>query len=277
MSHSIHNKIFLTGIHKNVAYIAKLYILVLCLTIVSCKSKQKLATPKTTDTTVELEEKASANLKKIIAQQSDFATLTTRATTELSIKGKSFDVTMNIRIKKGEGIWVSVTYFAGIEVARALITPDSIKVMDKINNEYLKKPFSFVQKYSNEKIDYATLEAIMIGNCIPFTLTNKKDLSLQTQGLVINGQSNQITYHVNFNSDLKPASTTLKTTDNLKNLTVNVGSFENVGGMMIPKTLNIESVAGSQAIKLNMEYNKTEINSPVDFPFNVSKRFSVID
>ena len=149
--------------------------------------------------------------------------------------------------------------------------------MDKINNEYIKKPFSFVQKYSNEKIDYATLEAILVGNCIPFTLNNKRELSLENEGLVIKGQSNQISYQVNFNSDLKPASTSLKTTDDSKNLTVNVGSFENIGGALIPKLLNIESVAGSQSIKMNMEYNKTVLNEPVDFPFNVSKRFSVID
>ncbi len=261
---------------NNVLYSVKLFILILCISIVpSCKSKKKVSS--TSNNNIELEEKASANLKKVIAQQADFKTLSTKAATELSIKGKSFDVTMNIRIKKGEGIWVSVTYFAGIEVARALITPDSIKVMDKINNEYLKKPFSFVQKYSNEKIDYATLEAIMVGNCIPFTLSNKKDLSMESQGLLIKGQSDQIMYQVNFNSDLKPASTTLKTTNDLKNLTVNVGSFENISGVLIPKMLNIESVAGSQSIKLNMDYSRTVLNEVVDFPFNVSKRFSVID
>lgn len=254
----------------------KLLLVFFCITVFACKSKKNIAkNPK--DINIELEEKSSATLKKIIAQQADFKTLSTKAATQLSIKGKSFDVTMNIRIKKGEGIWVSVTYFAGLEVARALITPDSIKVMDKINNEYLKKPFSFVQKYSNEKIDYPTLEAIMIGNCIPFTLNNKRDIAIESQGLLIKGESNDIIYHVNFNSDLKPAATTLKTTDNLKNLTVNVGNYESISGVLIPKMLNIESVAGSQSIKLNMDYNRTVLNEPVDFPFNVSKRFSVID
>lgn len=255
----------------------RLYVLIFCVAMVSCKSKQKLSASSPKDTGTELEEKASANLKKVIAQQADFKTLSTRAATALSIKGKSYDVTMNIRIKKGEGIWVSVTYFAGIEVGRALITPDSVKIMDKINNEYLKKPFSFVRKYSNEKIDYATLEAILVGNCIPFTLNNKRELTVEKTGLVINGNSNGIVYHVDFNSDLKPAYTTLKTTDELKNLMVNVDLFESIGAVLIPKKLNIESIAGSQSIKLNMDYNKTVLNEPVDFPFNVSKRFSVID
>ncbi len=268
---------FLCGSKKNIMNLIKIYLLIFCVAMISCKSKQKLGSTNPKDTGVELEEKASANFRKVITQQTEFKTLTTRAATALSIKGKSFDVTMNIRIKKGEGIWVSVTYFAGIEVARALITPDSIKVMDKINNEYLKKPFSFVQKYSNENIDYATLEAILVGNCIPFTLNNKRELAVEKAGLVIDGKSNEIVYHVGFNSELKPAYTTIKTSDELKNLMVNVDLFESIGTALIPKKLNIESVAGSQSIKLSMDYNKTVLNDPVDFPFNVSKRFSVID
>ncbi|HEX7367673.1 MAG TPA: DUF4292 domain-containing protein [Pelobium sp.] len=257
--------------------LSKLYILIFCVAMVACKSKQKLTAPKQQESNIELEEKASANLKKIIAQQTEFETFATKAATQLNIKGKSFDVTLNMRIKKGEGIWVSVTYFAGIEVARALITPDSIKVMDKINNEYLKKPFSYVQKYSNENINYATLEAILVGNCIPFTLQNKKDLFFETQGMVIKGQSKQVLYQVNLNDNLKPAATTLKTADDTKNLSVNISSFENIAGTLFPKMLHIESVAGKQSIKLDMDYNKTVLNEPVEFPFNVSKRFSVID
>jgi len=262
---------------KNTAYLGKLCVLICCLTIVSCKSKKKLDGTNPKNASIEMEDKASTNLKKILLQQTDFSTFSTKATTELSMNGNSFDVTMNIRIKKGEGIWVSVTYFAGLEAARALITPDSIKVMDKINNNYIKKPFSFVNQYANEKIDYATLEAILVGNCIPFTLNNKRELLLKNEGLVIDGQTNQMLYYVNFNSDLKPASTTLKTTNDLQNLTVNVASFENIGGNLIPKILNIASAAGSKSIGLKMDYNKTVLNEPVDFPFNVSKRFSVIE
>lgn len=245
--------------------------------ILSCKSKKNALPPSSSDSNIELDAKAGANFKTVLSQETDFKTLSTRATAQLGIKGKSFDVTMNIRIKRDEGIWVSVTYFAGIEVARALITPDSIKVMDKINNEYLQKPFSYVQKYSNDEIDYRTLEAILVGNCIPFTLKNKRDFSVQKEGLVINGETNHLIYHVNFNSDLKPAATSLKTTDDLENLSVNISSFENIGGALIPKLINIASVAGKHAIQLDMQYNKTILNEAVDFPFNVSKRFSVID
>ncbi|WP_442796132.1 DUF4292 domain-containing protein [Pelobium manganitolerans] len=258
--------------------LSKLLVLAFCVAAISCKSKKNLvgSAPSNTNET-ELSERASINLKKIVAKQSDFKTLNTRANSRLSIKNKNFDVTMNMRIKKGEGVWISVTYFAGIEVARALITPDSIKVLDKINETYLKKPFSFVHKYSNDQIDYATLEAILIGNAVPLTIANKSNISVAPEGLVASGQQNGLAYHVNFNSDFKPASTNLKTTDGSKNLSVAIPVFENIAGVLVPKSLNLSSQALSNSVKVDMEYNKTVLNEPVDFPFNVSKRFSVIE
>ncbi len=251
------------------------FLVFICAILFSCKAKKKAIEASTTNT--EISVKKNNNFNKILAQETDFKTFSTKAITQLSIKGKSYDVTLNMRVKKGEGIWVSVTYFAGLEVARALITPDSIKVMDKINDQYLKKPFSFIQGFTNEEIDYNTLEAILLGNNIPFTLTEKRNLVTENGQDIIKGKNQQLIYKVAFNTDFKPASTEIYTLDKLKNLNINTSSFENVMNVLIPKTINISSAAGAQTVKLNMEYTKTQLNEPVDFPFNVSKRFSVID
>ncbi|MFC5283125.1 DUF4292 domain-containing protein [Pedobacter alpinus] len=243
----------------------------------ACKAKKKAVETVGAINDTEMSTKKSANFNKIKTQQANFETFTTKAATALSIKGKSYDVTLNMRIKKGKGIWVSVTYFAGLEVARALITPDSVKVMDKINNQYIKKSFSFIQSYTNEQIDYQTLEAILVGNCIPFTLADKKNFITENGQDIIKGKNQQLNYKVSFNTDFKPSVTELFTVDNAKKLNINIISFENVLNVLLPKNINISSVSGAQAVKLNMEYTKTQLNEPVDFPFNVSKRFSVID
>lgn len=254
----------------------KYYLIIIFVFLFACKAKKKtVETVKSNNT--EINTKKSANYSKIKNQQASFKTFTTKAVTALSIKGKSYDVTLNMRIKSGEGIWVSVTYFAGLEVARALITPDSVKVMDKINNEYIKKPFSFIQSYTNEQIDYPTLESILVGNCIPFSLTDKKNYITENGKDIIKGDNNGLIYKIAFNTDLKPSLTELYTADNTKKLIVNTTSFENVMNVLLPKNINISSVSGAQILKLNMEYTKTQLNEPVDFPFNVSKRFSVID
>ena len=103
-------------------------------------------------------------LAAIKAQQVVFDTFSGRASTKLDINGSSNDVTLNIRLKKDKQIWVSITALLGIEVARALITPDSIKVINKLQGLYLKKPFSFIYQYASRQVNYKTIESLLVGN-----------------------------------------------------------------------------------------------------------------
>ena len=89
----------------------------------------------------------------IKAGQLNFNTFSGKAKTKLDINGSSNDVTLNIRIQKGQKIWVSVTAIAGIEVARALITPDSILVINKLQGLYLRKPLAiFIRMQADRSI-----------------------------------------------------------------------------------------------------------------------------
>ncbi|HZX57769.1 MAG TPA: DUF4292 domain-containing protein, partial [Mucilaginibacter sp.] len=121
----------------------KLLIVFGLLAIVSCKQKKLLVTNKKADIAA-VNPVVKNKLNNIKAAQLSFNTFSGRAKTQLTINNSSNNVTMNIRIAKGQKIWVSITAIAGIEVARALITPDSILVINKLQGLYLKKPFSYI-------------------------------------------------------------------------------------------------------------------------------------
>ena len=73
-----------------------------------------------------------------------------------------------IRMKKDSAIWMSFKKFS-IEGARALITPDSIFVIDRINNQYLAKPFSYVQQEYRLPVGFQGLQAMLLGNPVFFS------------------------------------------------------------------------------------------------------------
>src|ERR1700761_6298074 len=153
-------------------------LLIICglLAIVSCKAKKQLiASRKPADST-----KAATNLtdklNAIKSTQLNFNTFSGKAHAKLNVNGSKYDVTLNIRIAKGKKIWVSITAIAGIEVARALITPDSITVINKLQVLYLKKPFGYVYNYTSRQVDYTSLEAILVGNAIPQLLNENAKL-----------------------------------------------------------------------------------------------------
>lgn len=242
--------------------------------LLSCKAKKPLIVKQETTA---IPENNKIKLTTITEKQSVFTTFSTKAATNLNLNGKAYDVSLNIRIKHEEGIWISVTAGGLIEVARVLITPDSLKVMDRVNNQYLKKPFAFIHDYASEKVDYQTLEALLVGNCIPFTLKPTSQLMIIDGVLNLIGNEGNLGFKITFNDEKKTSQIVLNDEQLAQQLTVTSGAYEQILGQILPSNLLIESKAGNKNIRVAMYYNKTVLNEPVDFPFNVPKRFSVID
>lgn len=255
---------------KNISI--KIILLLFVSFLFSCKSKKIIVAA-----TIATNKMVKVDFSKIEVSQAKFKTFSTKAATNLTINDKNFDVTLNIRIKKGEAIWASITYIAGVEVARAMITPDSLKIMDRINNEYIKKPFNYLHKFSNDEIDYNSLEAVLVGNCLPFALKNNSTINQKDGNTLITGQTNQMIYQISLNQFLKPQSILLVSDINQQKLQVNITSFQEILNQLFAKTISLSSFVKNKSVKLIMDYDKTQLNQPVDFPFNVPKRFSVID
>src|SRR5690606_27267881 len=99
-------------------------IIVCCIIIVAgCKSKKAIVVNRN----VPVVKSASDALTKITAirsKQLTFNTFSAKAKTQLDINGDNNDCTLNIRVNRDKKIWVSITAILGIEVARAVITPD---------------------------------------------------------------------------------------------------------------------------------------------------------
>ena len=262
----------------------KLFIgVVACMVMLAaCKTKKVLVERKAVDT-VALHRLAADSIKRlklnaIKATQTDFSYFTGKAKARIGIDGNNNDVTLNIRIKKNEAIWVSVTAVMGIEGARALITPDSIKVINRLDNSYLKKPFAYVHQYTSNEVNFNMLQALLIGNAIPAVLADSASVFKPEAGnLQINGLLGQLSYQLILGPDLKVSTTNMVNSQAGQQLQVNNNVFVNVLGHIIPSQINISSAVGVKKIQVDITYTKTDFDKAIDFPFNVPARFSVVN
>ena len=184
---------------------------VFCIAAVfGCKAKKQLVVRKA-DSTITTKPAANPALAKIAAiksKQVAFNTFSGRAKTKLTFDGKSNDVTLNIRIQHGKKIWVSITALLGIEVARALITPDSIQVINRIQGVYIKKPFSYVYTYANREVNYLTVESLLVGNAINELLNENSKIETAANGnTTISGSLQNLVYNLLIGSDFKVTRT----------------------------------------------------------------------
>ncbi len=184
--------------------------------------------------------------------------------------------TVNFRIKKNEVIWASISGF-GLEVARAIITPDSVKAIDKFNKKLYLYTYKDLQKLVNVDVDFSTLQDIIIGNAFSVNgqITNIIELA-DISTFFIKGSDfvNQLAFH--------KADTTLKQIQlqtmrpvSSSSILVNFSNYqiEENRKLSTVREYYIQDVKGAAA--LSMEISKFEFDKEVDFPFKVPANFKL--
>src|ERR1700744_441013 len=250
----------------------KLLIICCLLAIVSCKAKKQAVVSAKTTTSVP--ENPSANkLAQIKSAQVNFTTFSGRAHTKLNINGNSNDVTLNIRIQKGQKIWVSVTAIAGIEVARALITPDSLLVINKLQGLYIRKPFSYIYSFTSKQVDYSSLGAILVGNAIPQLLNEDAKMQADSGRTILSGNLQELVYKLIIGADMKASHTELANQSENQSLVVDNSVLMPAENRVVPSQINMSSTAASKKVQVNLHYIKADFDLPLEYPFSIPSRY----
>jgi hypothetical protein len=256
----------------------KLLIVLSVAALFGCKAKKQLVVRKADSAVTVAPSTVNPALAKIAAvkeKQTVFNTFSGRAKTKLSIDGKSNDVTLNIRIQHTKKIWVSITAILGVEVARALITPDSIMVINRLQGVYIKKPFSYIYNYASRQVNYQTVESLLVGNPIPELLSGDSKVTTGANGnTTLSGNLQNIIYSLLIGPDYKVTQTSLNNAAAGQSLQVSNSQFIQADSRVIPSQINITSTVKNRNIQAELQYNRTEFNQPLEYPFTIPDRFS---
>ena len=262
--------------HRYGCYKGYLKLIAICflLLVVSCKAKKQLVAKRAPIDSVAapLNNKA-VTLNAIRAAQTSFDAFSGKARTRLDISGSSNDVTLNIRIKRDHKIWISITAIAGIEVARALITPDSILVINRLQSLYIKKPFSYINTVAGKQVNYKTVESLLIGNAIPELINESADLQTKPDSITLSGNLQGLAYKLIIGPGMKATQTNLSDQDAGQSMLVTNDTFIQVGNRVVPSQINITSVVKDKKIGLNLHYIKSEFDQQLEYPFSIPARY----
>ncbi|MDO9000533.1 DUF4292 domain-containing protein [Sediminibacterium sp.] len=141
----------------------------------SCKHREKTikAQEKVINDTLvgrcKLVFKSAKTLSKNVKENEfDFDWLTAKANVESLVDGKeeSFDIRVNIR--KDSAMLVTIQYLLGIQVAKILITKDSVKMVNYIQKNYFRGDFIYINEMLNADLDFNVLQAVLFGNSAEF-------------------------------------------------------------------------------------------------------------
>jgi len=83
-------------------------------------------------------------------------------------KGKSegagpLGFSYRIQIQKDEKIWASITAL-GLEGMRLLVTKDSVKIINRLKQEYIAEDWKFMSKQLGFEVELGTIQGLLLGN-----------------------------------------------------------------------------------------------------------------
>jgi hypothetical protein len=213
---------------------------------------------------------------QVSVQEIDFRYFSSKSKITYQDQTEDQSATVNIRMKKDSVIWLSVNK-VNIEGFRALITRDSIYIIDKLHDDYVVKDFQSLSQQFNFPITFDLLQAAILGN-LPIKPRDRKGL-LAKNYYILPQQTGNIRLE-NFigidNKKLEKVEMVEQPTNN--SLTLNYGNFTPLEQYLYPysTTANLNYVNGQQKVStlITFECKKAELTTEeLKFPFNVKKKY----
>jgi hypothetical protein len=188
--------------------------------------------------------------------------------------GKDYELTAFVRLEKDKRIWISVNAtLLGIEVFRVLITPDSAKVLNKVDKVYQLRSISYLQEISHLPFDFSVLQSVILGN--PIYLDSnivfyRKDL----QGISVLSVGPIFRNYLTLNNDFTLKHSKLDDVDQLKarNCDMTYGQYEKNDTVLFSTYRKI-AVAEKARLDVEISFNKYSFNDNLDFPFSIPKNY----
>ncbi len=243
--------------------------------MLSCASKKPVLSTDESGSAVSRAERLRI-LNQVAQQQLHFTTFSGRAKSKILINKDRYDVMANVRIERDKAIWISVTALMGLEAGRVLITPDSIKIMNRLQSEYIQKPFDYLYRFTSSELDFFSLQQLLVGNVIDQTVDRESEIRAISEGYVLRGHVDHLGYFVQLNSGFRPMFTTLDDAGRKQEMEAYYADYRQIEGRTFPNHVKISIVAEELSLLSEMNYSRIGYDETLDMPFNIPVKYKEV-
>lgn len=280
------------------------FVVGLILVTTACKHKQKIQKTEAPPVVVaedtlagrcRLDYKSARTLSRHVKESEfKFEWVNAKANVETLIEDKEENFDIRVRIRRDSAMLITIQYLLGLEVAKVLITRDSVKMVNYIQKNYFKGDFNYINDLLNADLDFDLLQAVLFGNSAEFQEDDNKLKPVADRQnchyLLSTERKRRLRKIQSGSSDLKDALQTLTLLpENYKILrnefidpTTNrkfVASYKNFtqkDSVYAPYHVDIDITAQKKAM-VKIDYVRIEKNTPQKLTLNIPAKYDAID
>ena len=178
-----------------------------------------------------------------------------------------------IRIVHDSCIWISVNKL--IEVGRIMITPKRVSGYSKILGKYYDGSYEEVRKRWGIDIDYATIEALIVGNCPPNCKRSKEPERKGDKVTLWYEQKGKSPHKVTLEKEYRSkllSNTEISTTTPSAVIRCAYPKRENIGGQMLPSAITAKVTFRGSSKQTNLDLSKIAVNKVQNTPFEIPSK-----
>ena len=282
-----------------------LYIVIICvfmIAISACKtrrhSQQTANTSNQTDDSLQgkcrlLYKTAKALTKHIKENELNYSWISAKADVETTIDGEDHNLDIRVKGRKDSALWISITAVGLIDVAKILITRDSVKMVVYIKKQYFKGDFNYINQLLNADLDFDLIQAALFGNSADFDdddnklkpvidrenchyllsterkrklrrITSGQDsLKRSLQTMTLNPETFKI-----LKNEFEDATTN-------RSFHASYANFVAKDSAFAPRNVNIE-IKAEKKVSVKINYVRIDVNQPQKLTLNIPKNYEPI-
>ena len=228
----------------------------------------------------------SDTAEQILKQQPDFQTMNA-SRIGLSVKfGKtSHNVRGSLRMYRDSVIQISIQPLPGIELFRAQLTPDSIFVLDRLKNEFMRADYNFIRTRFGVEADFYTLQSLFSNQLF---LTGRRYLYSSDfdyfrlnpfpDGYILETKSKDFAYDHEFvaNRAFRIEQTTLTHRLEPYFLKFEYSELAEFEKMIFPSKMQITLFDGQTSNFLTITINSVDFNKAGNVSFSIPRKYKEI-
>ncbi len=260
-------------------------IMVLLLGVAGCKTKQKVTSPELAET-VKKESPAPDLIKPMAPKIAslNYEWLSYRmnvAILDYNSKKETMSVSAFFVNRKDSIIYVAISKL-GIEGARVVATPDSVKYLNHLTSTYYSGDYSFLNKLLGFNVNFHILQSIFAGDDIPGFEPNTLlkiigDTNIYTSSLRKNEQMNlSISQEIKTNRNHKVIENNIKEIKNQVSIGIRYGDFINIDDSQL-FFQQTELALPTENMLLNFSIKNIKVNVPGPTSMRIPEKYKPID
>ena len=252
-----------------------------------CRAKKPLITDSSTQELLS-KQKADTIVSQVLANNFEFTDLKAKIKTKFKSREKqNLAFGTFIKIVKDSAIHATIS-LATIPVVVALITPDTLKFINKKDQKYFVGGFDYLSRLIKTEISFYEIQDLLVGNPVKLKQSELHYLIEEENQVYLSSKSKNALQLANENSAAssewlvkywvnelyKTGRTLVENSGKKTMIEITQADYNKVDGQLFPNRTQAEIVTPKDSITIQLNYQRVKINTGVEFEFSIPDHYT---